>query len=235
MTGTLLNAVAIILGGLLGTFLGAQLPEKLKQTVFLALGIFSLAFGLQMFLKTENPIVPLVSLLMGVMVGEWIKIDERVSSLERKLEARFLHLIPEDAAKDGRFMKGFISASMLYCVGPMSILGAIQNGLTGEYSTLAVKSVLDGFASLAFSSILGLGVVFSSIPVFIYQGTISLFAIQVQSYLSPSMINEFTAVGGIILAAIAISGFLEIKHIRTANFLPALLFAPVIAWLFSFI
>lgn len=235
MTGTLLNAAGIILGGLLGTFLGAHLPEKLRQSVFLALGVFSLGFGLQMFLKTENPIVPLVSLLIGVIVGEWLQIEGRISSIEKTLEIKLHQFLPESAIRDSRFMKGFISASMLFCVGPMSILGAIQNGLTGEYSTLAVKSVLDLFGSLVFSSILGLGIVFSSIPVLIYQGTITLFAVQVQSYLSQSMINEFTAVGGIVLSAIAISSFLEIKHMRTANFLPALLFAPVFAWLSHFI
>jgi uncharacterized membrane protein YqgA involved in biofilm formation len=233
MIGTLLNAGAIILGGLLGTLLGNRLPEKLRQSVFLTLGVFSLAFGLQMFLKTENPIVPLVSLLMGVMIGEWLKIEEHVIKWETKFESILVRISPGNTNVEGRFMKGFIFASMLYCVGPMSILGAIQNGLTGEMSTLTIKSVLDGFGSLAFASSLGLGVVFSSIPVFLYQGAITLFAVQAQSFLTPSMINEFTAVGGIVLSAIAISGFLEIKHIRTTNLLPALLFAPVLAWLFQ--
>jgi uncharacterized membrane protein YqgA involved in biofilm formation len=235
MTGTFLNAGAIILGGLIGTFLGARMPEKLQHSLFLALGVFSLAFGLQMFLKTENPIVPLVSLLTGVMVGEWLQIEERVALLGKNLETRLIRFYPENTVNDGRFMKGFISSSMLYCIGPMSILGAIQNGLAGDYSTLAVKSVLDGFGSLAFASSLGIGVIFSSIPTFLYQGIIALFAVQVQKFLTPIMINEFTAVGGIILSAIAISGFLEIKHIRTANFMPALVFAPLFAWLFQLI
>jgi uncharacterized protein len=235
MTGTLLNTAAIILGGLLGCILRARLPEKLRQSVFLALGIFSLAFGLQMFLKTENPIIPLVSLILGVMVGEWMKIEEGVSTIGKKLEALLKKLAPMIDEGDGRFMRGFISASLLYCIGPMSILGAMQNGLTGDFSTLTVKSVMDGFCSLAFASSLGLGVVFSSIPVLIYQGAISLFAVQVQSVLNQSMINEFTAVGGIILMAIAISGFLEIRKIRTSNFLPALFFAPLFSWLFRFL
>jgi uncharacterized protein len=235
MTGTLLNTAAIILGGLLGCILGARLPEKLRQSVFLALGIFSLAFGLQMFLKTENPIIPLVSLILGVMVGEWMKIEVGVSTIGLKLETLLKKLAPMIDEGDGRFMRGFISASLLYCIGPMSILGAMQNGLTGDFSTLTVKSVMDGFGSLAFASSLGLGVVFSSIPVLIYQGAISLFAVQVQSVLNQSMINEFTAVGGIILMAIAISGFLEIRKIRTSNFLPALFFAPLFSWLFRFL
>ena len=233
MTGTFLNTGAIILGGLLGTFLGARLPEKLRQSVFLALGVFCLAFGLQMFLKTENPVVPLVSILIGVMLGEWLEIEEKVALIGKKLESMLLRFYPANTASDGRFIKGFISASLLYCMGPMPILGGIQNGLTGDYSILAVKSVLDGFGSLVFASSLGFGVIFSSIPIFLYQGAIAIFAVQVQSVLNPAMINEFTAVGGIILIGIAISSFLEIKHIRTANFLPALFLAPLFTWFFT--
>jgi uncharacterized membrane protein YqgA involved in biofilm formation len=235
MTGTILNAGAIILGGLIGTYLGVHLSEKLRNSVFLVLGVFTLAFGLQMFLKTENPLIPLISLVIGVLVGEWLEIEEHVSSWVKKLEGLFAQVLPNNAIIDSRFMKGFISSSMLFCVGPMNILGALQNGLSGDISTLSLKSVLDGFGSLVFASSLGLGVVFSSIPVFIYQGAISLFAVQAQNIFTFTMINEFTAVGGIVLCAIAISGFLEIKHIRTTNFLPALFFAPIITWLFHFI
>ncbi|HEX7556707.1 MAG TPA: DUF554 domain-containing protein, partial [Leptolinea sp.] len=178
---------------------------------------------------------PLLSILGGVVIGEWLDIEARLLSLTGRLEKRFLPAKVDGDKNQGDFVRGFMSTSLIYCSGPMAILGAIQNGLSGDISTLTVKSVLDGFASLAFASSLGVGVAFSSIPVLLYQGLISLFAAQVQTLLSTSMINELTAVGGIILAAIAISSFLEIKPMRTANFLPALILAPLITWIFQLI
>lgn len=233
MTGTFINAGAIIVGGFMGLWIGSRFPERINKSILQALGIFSLAFALQMFLKTENPIIPLIAILLGVMVGELLEIETKVQLLGKKLEDKLIKNTSENSPQSGMFMKGFISTSLLYCIGPMSILGAVENGLTGEFNTLAVKSVLDFFASLAFASSLGLGVVFSSVPVFLYQGVLSLLAEEVQSILNQHMINEFTAVGGLILMAISISGFLEIKTIRTANFLPALIFAPLVSLLFQ--
>lgn len=233
MTGTFLNAGAIIVGGLIGLWIGSRFPERVNTSILQALGVFSLAFALQMFLKTENPIIPLIAILLGVMVGELLEIETKVQLLGKKLEDKLIKNTSENSQRRGMFIKGFISTSLLYCIGPMSILGAVENGLTGEFNTLAVKSVLDFFASLAFASSLGLGVVFSSVPVFLYQGVLSLMAVEVQSILNQNMINEFTAVGGLILMAISISGFLEIKTIRTANFLPALIFVPLVSLLFQ--
>jgi len=230
MTGTLLNSGAIFLGGVIGLFLGSRFPEKVKQSIVLALGMFTILFGIQLFLKTENAIIPLLSILFGVLTGEWLNIEERLTSWSSFLERRFLPKNAGEKTGNGNFVQGFLSTALIYCSGPMAILGAIQNGLTGDISTLSVKAVLDGFASLAFASSLGIGVAFSSIPVLLYQGCISLFASQVQMFLSDSMINELTSVGGIILASIAISSFLDIKKIRTANFLPALIYAPLVTW-----
>jgi uncharacterized protein len=234
ITGTLLNCGAIIVGSVLGILLGSRLPKKIKQSVILALGMFTVLFAIQLFLKTENAIIPLLSILGGVLIGEWLNFESALESISARLEKRLLPNRMVDGNPDGSFVRGFLSTSLIYCSGPMAILGAIQNGLSGEVSTLAVKSVLDGFASLAFASSLGIGVAFSSLPVFLYQGLISLFASQVQSILTTSMINELTSVGGIILASIGVSSFLEIKSIRTANFLPALVLAPIITWLFTF-
>lgn len=232
MIGTVLNSGSIIVGSLLGILLGSRLPDKLKQSVVLSLGIFTFLFAIQLFLKTENAIIPLLSLLFGVMVGEWLDIENRLNRMASKLEKRLIKKQQDDSQNSSRFIRGFLTTSLIYCSGPMAILGAIQNGLTGDFNTLAVKSVLDGFGSLAFASTLGPGVAFSSIPVFLYQGFLSLFAAQFQIIMDSSMINELTAVGGIILAAIAINSFLEIKPIRTLNFLPALVFAPLLSRLF---
>ncbi len=233
MTGTILNCAAIILGSIAGILLGSRLPEKLKQSIVTALGIFTFLFSIQIFLKTENAIIPLLSILTGVLVGERLDIEAHLILLSTRLENRLYPVRMENNKNQSPFIRGFLSTALIYCSGPMAILGPIQNGLTGDISTLTVKSVMDGFASLAFASSLGVGVAFSSIPVLLYQGGISLFASQVQVLLNSSMINELTSVGGIILAAIAISSFLEIKQIRTANFLPALIFAPVLTWLFQ--
>jgi hypothetical protein len=130
-------------------------------------------------------------------------------------------------------VRGFLTASLLFCVGPMAILGSIQDGLTGDYKLLAVKSVLDGFASLAFASTLGVGVLFSSPILLVYQGGISLLAGQLNALVSEAMLNEMTAAGGVILIGLALSSILEIKKIRTGNFLPALAVAPLIVWILS--
>lgn len=227
MTGTLINVVTVLLGGLLGMILGSRLPERLKNTVVAGLGLFTLAIGIQMFLKTQNSLIVLGSLLVGGLLGEWWRIEDGLQAFGGWLERRFLRG-EADGLSQARFIKGFLTASLLFCIGPMAILGAVQDGLTGDYSLLAVKSVMDGFAALAFASSLGIGVLFSVVVVLIYQGGISLLASQVQSVVSPAMMNEMTAVGGILLLAIAISSLLEIKKIRTGNFLPALLIGPIV-------
>ena len=130
-------------------------------------------------------------------------------------------------------MRGFLTASLLFCVGPIAILGSIQDGLTGNYNLLAVKSVLDGFAALAFSSTLGVGVLFSALMILVYQGSVSLLAAQLNAIVTSSMMNEMTATGGVILMGLAISSLLEIKKIRAGNFLPALVIAPLIVWILS--
>lgn len=243
MTGSLLNAGAIVLGGIIGLLLGAQLPEKIRQSVLLALGIFTLLFGIQLFLETENALIPLLSLLTGSVIGEFIDLEGLLNKASVKLEAKVSAILERGdsvSTRKGlllrdRFVQGFVSTSLIYCSGPMAFLGAIQNGLTGDISTLTVKSILDGFASLAFASSLGLGVVFSSIPVLVYQGSVSIFAAQIERVMTTAMINELTSVGGIILVSLAISSFLEIKPIRTINFLPALIIAPIFTWLSQYI
>ena len=242
MTGTFLNIGTVLIGGLVGLLFGARIPDKLKSTVIAGMGLFTAAMGIQMFLNTENPLIVLGSLLIGALLGEWWRIEDGLQNLGKYLEQRF-----SKADDDGsnKFVRGFLTASLLFCVGPMTILGSIQDGLTGDYNLLAVKSVLDGFASLALASTLGVGVLFSIIVVFLFQGGISFLAMQlstgmttamnnpVQLTLINSMINELTATGGIVLVGLAISSLLEIKKIRVGNMLPGLLVAPLIVWVLS--
>ncbi|MEW6178587.1 MAG: DUF554 domain-containing protein [Chloroflexota bacterium] len=225
MTGTLINVVTILIGGLLGLMLGSRLPERLRQTVMAGLGLFTFAFGLKMFLDTQNALAVLASLLLGAVIGEWLRIEDGLRNLGRWLETRFSKGAENTA--DNRFVRGFLTASLVFCVGPMAILGSIQDGLTGNFQTLAVKAILDGFGALAFASTLGVGVLFSAVVLLGYQGSISLLAAQLQALISPAMMQELNATGGVILLAIAIGSLLEIKPIRAGNFLPALVIAPL--------
>ncbi|MFZ1041728.1 MAG: DUF554 domain-containing protein [Anaerolineales bacterium] len=235
MTGTLINVAAILIGGALGLIFGARVPERLKATVISGMGLFTAVIGIQMFLKTDNSLIVLGALLIGALLGEWWKIEDGLQSLGQILEARFAKgtADPNGEVTSNKFVRGFLTASLLFCVGPIAILGSIQDGLTGNYNLLAVKSVLDGFASLAFSSTLGVGVLFSSLMILVYQGGISLLAAQLNAIVTQAMMNEMTATGGVILMGLAFSSLLEIKKIRAGNFLPALVIAPLIVWILS--
>jgi hypothetical protein len=206
------------------------LPERLRQTVVAGLGLFVLVYGVYNFIQTKNPLVVLGSVLIGSLLGEWWKIEDSLGKMGKFLEARF-----SGNDRSNRFVHGFLVASILFCVGPMSILGSIQDGLTGNYSILATKSILDGFAALAFTSTLGIGVMFSVIVILVYQGGISLLAAQLNHVITTPMMTELTATGGILLVGIAISSLLEIKQIRMGNFLPALIVAPLIVFVLAII
>jgi len=233
MIGTILNVAAILVGGGLGLLLGTKLSERLKETVIAGLGLFTLVYGVSLFLKTENSLIVLGSVLVGVLLGEWLHIEDGLMHLGIWLEQRFNS--NKSAGQNKNFIKGFVTASLVFCIGPMAILGSIQDGLTGNYNTLAVKSILDGFGAMAFASSLGVGVLFASVMVLLYQGAITLLAGTVQNVITVSMMNELSATGGVILVAIAISSLLEIKKIRTGSFLPSLLLAPIIVWIISLI
>jgi uncharacterized protein len=244
MTGTFLNIATVLIGGTFGLLFGARLPERVRQTVIAGLGLFTAGYGLLIFLRTENPLVVLASILIGGLLGEWWRIEDGLRGLGKTLEEQigsrlFVNRMSQvgpgqeqriktSSDSNSQFVRGFLTASLAFCVGPMTILGSIQDGLTGDFSTLAIKSVLDGFASLAFASTLGIGVMFSTLVILVYQGGLSLLAAQAQSVITESMMNEMTAAGGILLLGIAISSLLEIKPIRIGNFLPALLVAPLI-------
>jgi len=231
MTGTIINIITVLIGGTLGLLFGARLPDRLKGTVVAGMGLFTTAIGIQMFLKTENPLIVLGALLIGALLGEWWKIEDGLQNLGHVLEERFTS--NNATGPNSNFVRGFLTASLLFCVGPMTILGSIQDGLTGNYELLAVKSVLDGFASLAFASSLGIGVLFSTLVILVFQGGISLMAVQLNALVTTPMLNEMTAAGGVILMGLAISSLLEIKKIRSGNFLPALAVAPLIVWILS--
>ena len=232
MTGTFINVIAILIGSFIGMLCGPRLSDRLKSALLSIMGIFTAAVGMEMFLKTENMLIVLGALVLGTVLGEWLKIEDWLQNLGVWIEKR---IAGSSEGTSGRFVRGFLAASVLYCTGPMAVLGSISDGLTGDYLTLSIKSVLDGFLSIAFSSALGIGVAFSALPVFSYQGTITLLAAQLNAIVSPAMMNEMTATGGILLIGIGISSMLELKKIRVGNVLPALAIAPAIVYVLSLI
>lgn len=225
MTGTFLNIGTVLLGGALGLLFGARLPERMRQTVVAGLGLFTVAIGLNLFLESQNAIIVLVSLLLGGVTGEWLQIEKHLGNLGARLQKRFAGRSKGGSAL---FVRGFLTASLVFCIGPLTFLGSIQDGLSGDYQLLAIKSVLDGFAAMVFASTLGVGVLFATLVILVYQGGLSLLAQQAQAFFTQAMIAELSAVGGVLLLGVAISSLLEIKPIRVGNFLPALLFAPLI-------
>lgn len=231
MTGVTINTAAILIGGTIGLLFGARIPDRFKHTVIAGMGLFTAAMGLQMFFKTQNSLIVLGALVIGGLLGEWWRIEDRIHSLGAFLERRFAHDDSEEGSD--RFIRGFLTSSILFCTGPLAILGSIQDGLTGDYNLIAVKSVMDGFLSIAFASTLGLGVLFSSVAILLYQGSISLLAVQLNAIVTDPMMAELTATGGVLLTGVAISGMLEIKKIRVGNLLPALFVAPLIVWILS--
>jgi len=241
MTGTLINVATVLVGSALGTVLGNRLPERIRETVVHGLGLTTLVIGLSLALKTQNILIALASILLGGISGELLGIEAALERLGRWLEARSSRLqLPglgdttDSASRTANFVRGFLTASLVFCVGPMTIMGSIQDGLTGDFTLLAIKSTMDGFAALAFASSLGWGVMFSALTVLFYQGGITLGAGWLKAALTDPMINEMTAVGGILMLGIGL-GLLEIKRIRVGNLLPALFIAPLIvalaAWL----
>lgn len=227
MTGTLVNTATVLAGGLLGTLLGSGLSERIRGTVMTGMSLVVIALGIKMTLETSNILIVLGSVTIGSVLGEVLHLQRRLDSLGLWLEAvtsRFSFL------SGGNFSQGFVTASLVFCVGPMTIMGSIQDGLSGDSSLLLVKSVLDGFAAIAFASVMGMGVTFSAITVLLVQGALTLGSSLLSNVLTRSMVSELTATGGVIMLGIAIH-MLDLKRIRLANFLPALAIAPLIVWI----
>ncbi|MDY0039907.1 MAG: DUF554 domain-containing protein [Desulforhabdus sp.] len=221
MTGTLINVAAILAGSLLGISLGSRLPQNLRNTVVHGLGLVTSLIGLQMALQTQNVLVLLAAMVCGGLVGELLRISDTIEGLGNFLQSML------SKGHASKFSEAFVTASLVFCVGPMAILGSIQDGLSGDYSLLTVKSMLDGFASIAFSASLGWGVSFSAFSILLYQGGITLFAGLFDRILTEPMIIEMTATGGLIIVGIGLK-LLNLKEMRLANFLPALVLEPLI-------
>ncbi|MDX1688239.1 MAG: DUF554 domain-containing protein [Candidatus Promineifilaceae bacterium] len=223
MTGTIINAITVLIGGTLGTFLGHRFPERMQETIFASLGLFTLAIGMESALVTGNPLIVLGSVLAGALVGEALRIEGRLESLGRWLQER----LSSEGGDGGRFVEAFVTASIVFCVGPLTVQGAIEDGLMGDYTKLAIKAMLDGFAALAFAATLGPGVLASILVILGFQGGLALLAGLASDVFTPPMIAEMTAAGGVVLLAISLR-LLDLKDVRAANLLPAIFIAPAV-------
>lgn len=219
MIGTIINALAIVVGGLMGLVFGKALTEKLKSTVIQGIGLAVLLIGISMAMQTKNPLIIIGSLVIGGILGEIIDIELRLNQLGQWLEKNVAF-----RGESGRFTKAFVTASLIYCVGAMAIMGSLESGIKGNHSILYAKSMLDGISSVVFASSMGAGVIAAAVPVFLYQGTITLSASLVQGVLSSAVISEMSATGGLLILGIGFN-ILEITKIKVGNLLPGILVA----------
>lgn len=221
MTGTIVNFIAIIAGSLLGLFLKERFTEKLQEIVMQGLGLAVFLIGIQMALESKNILVVIFSMVLGGIAGEIVDIEKKLNGLGNYIKNKF-------AREDDLFIQGFVQASLVFCVGAMAIMGSIQDGINNDPTILFNKSMLDGFASIAFAATTGIGVLFSAIPVLLYQGGITILASFVARYLTEAMIVEMTATGGLLILAIGLN-LMKIGKVKVANLLPSLAFAILLS------
>jgi uncharacterized membrane protein YqgA involved in biofilm formation len=234
LVGTLVNVVTVLIGGSLGTILGNRLPEKMRETVVLGLGLVTAVVGMQSALGTENVLLIMGSVLFGGLLGEWMRIEDGLEAFGRWLEAKF-----GSEADERSITRAFVTASLVFCIGPLTIVGSIQDGLTGDYTMLAIKSVLDGFAALAFAATMGPGVLLSILTIVVLQGGLSLAAMGLGGALGEvtretGWVIEMSAAGGVLMLGISLL-LLDLRRIRLANLLPAVVLAPVVQVLLELI
>ncbi len=225
--GTIANAAAVIAGSLIGLFLCCKVPERIHSTIIKALGLLTIGIGIKLFLEGQNIILIMLSLLIGGLVGEILEIEKRLDSLG----AKFKKIIKTNHPT---FIEGFVATTIVYCVGPMAVLGSIADGISSQHDILFAKSILDGVASIGFAAGLGVGVLFSSIPIILYQGSITLVAFYAGTFLTDVMIAELSATGGLLIIGIGINlvRFLQKeRRIPVGNLLPAIAFAILFVWI----
>ncbi|MCF6365672.1 MAG: DUF554 domain-containing protein [Bacteroidales bacterium] len=222
MTGTIINIIAVIIGSGIGLLLKTKLPKRIVLTVFQGLGLFTLFLGFVMAMKTGSYLILVFSLVIGGIIGEALNIEKFT---ERQADA-----IKKKIKFGGdKFSEGMLTAFLLYCMGSMTILGALEEGMNNDSTLLITKSVMDGFSSIALASAFGIGVAFSVIPMLIFQGGLTLLAMYFGEFIDVIIVNELTAVGGILLIGLGIN-ILDIKKIKVFNLFPALIIAVILAW-----
>lgn len=217
MLGTVVNALAIIMGGLVGLLFSRGIPERYKETILGGISLAVILIGLKNALVTDRLMIVIFSILFGAVLGEALKIEAMLERLGKYIEKK----VTQNSSSNNLLAKGFVTSSLLFCVGSMAIVGSLESGLTGNHQTLFAKSILDGVTSILFASTMGAGVLLSSVAVFLYQGTITLTAVYMKPFLVTETIEQMTAVGGLLIVAIGMN-MLKITSIRVGNLLPAI-------------
>jgi uncharacterized membrane protein YqgA involved in biofilm formation len=229
MLATLINALAIVAGSIVGLLLKKGLSKRFETAIFTATGITTIVIGIQMALKTTHILAFALALIFGGLLGTTIKIEDAVLRLGEKLKNRFAR-----GEESGNFALGFLNASVLYCSGAMAIIGSFKAGTEGDFSILLTKSILDGTLSILFASAMGAGVVFSALSVLAYQGLLTLVSMWLKPYVTPLMLAELTGIGGALVLMIGFS-LLDIKKLKTGDFLPALVFTVLFVLAMPFV
>nr|NLJ02658.1 DUF554 domain-containing protein [Bacillota bacterium] len=222
LLGAAVNFIAIVSGALLGR--AVRLPERMRQTIMQALALAVLITGISMGLESNNMLIPIASLAIGSILGELLNIEAGIASLGEKLQG----LGGRRPAGSADFTQGFLAATLTYCIGAMAVIGSLNSGLTGDHQVLYAKSLIDGVTAIFFSASLGIGVAFSAVPVFVYQGSIALLATVLAPCLSGPVLAELTATGGILIIGIALN-MLGLTKLRLGNMLPAIAAAVLLA------
>ena len=226
LSGTLLNAVTVLVGGVLGTVLGDRLPPGLRENVVRGIGLFTLAMGTKFAIDTSNLLFMLGAMLLGGILGSLWGVDRRLNALGEALQRRFARGATSTVAE------AFVTAAIIFCVGPLTFLGSIRNGLTGDASLLSVKSVLDGFTSIALAATLGWGVLLTIPLILVYQGGLALGASLFSGILSELQLREMSAVGGLLIIGVGLK-LLNIRDVKVADYLPAIIVSPFVVIAFG--
>ena len=224
MIGTIVNTVAVIFGGIIGLFLKKGVSKRFSEVVMNGLALCVIYIGISGVLKGENTMIVILSMVFGALIGEGVNLDKRVRDLGNLIEGKF-----KSKDENISIAEGFVTASLLFCVGAMAIVGSLQSGLTGNYEMLFTKSILDGVASILFAASLGVGVIFSAVFVFVYQGSITLLAQFIAPYLSDIVIAEMTCIGSLLIIGLGLN-MLNVTKLKIMNYIPAI-FLPIIIYL----
>ena len=229
MLATIINALAIVIGSLIGLVIRKGIQDRYQKIIYSAAGLTSLAIGIQMLLKTSHILAFAVALIVGGLAGTWLDIEGAILRFGEKLKSRFA-----GKSESSTFAAGFLTASVLFCAGAMAIVGAFKAGTEGDYSLILTKSVLDGFMSIIFAGAMGPGVIFSAFTVLIYQGALTLLSVWAKPFVSNIMLAELTGIGGALVLMIGL-GLLDLKKLKTADFLPALLVMIMLVLVFPYV
>lgn len=230
LLGTIVNAGLIIIGSLIGNFL-SKIPESMKTTVMMGIGLTVVVLGTQMGIQTGNFLIVIISIVLGAVIGEIIDLEKKLNQVGNWLQQKV------GRKGKGNISQGFVTATLIFVIGAMAVVGALDSGMRGDHQVLYTKAMIDGFTAIILTSTLGIGVMFSWIPVFLYQGTIALFATQISAWIPQQVLDlfivELTATGGIMILAIGLN-IMELTKIKVANLLPGLIVVAIIVPIFYY-